>query len=270
MLAWLIYEEEAAKRNSEYINFYIEAGKERGVDIKLVLADELFDSPMCDFAIVRAMRPDISQRLEAAGIPVFNSAFVSEICNDKAKTYQYLSENGVPVLPWVVSRGGASVPTPSFPCVVKPCDGHGGDGVCLAKDISEYNAAVKNLSGRDFLVQKPAGRLGYDLRAYIIGKTPVAAVARHAKDDFRSNFSLGGNVKKAELTEAERKLISKVCSLFKFGLVGIDIMYDGEEPVINEIEDVVGSRMLYATHSDINIVSLYLDFILKELNELHA
>ena len=34
--------------------------------------------------------------------------------------------------------------------------------------------------------------------------------------------------------------------------------------VFNEIEDVVGARMLYSK-TDINIVSLYLDFILNEI-----
>ncbi len=41
-------------------------------------------------------------------------------------------------------------------------------------------------------------------------------------------------------------------------LAGVDLMNDRGRPVVNEVEDVVGSRMLYQT-SDIDIVSLFLD-----------
>ena len=41
-------------------------------------------------------------------------------------------------------------------------------------------------------------------------------------------------------------------------MAGVDLMCDGGRPVVNEVEDVVGSRMLYRT-SDIDIVSLFLD-----------
>ncbi len=40
-------------------------------------------------------------------------------------------------------------------------------------------------------------------------------------------------------------------------MAGVDLLYDQGRPVIGEVEDVVGSRMLYQT-SDIDIVSLYL------------
>ena len=43
-------------------------------------------------------------------------------------------------------------------------------------------------------------------------------------------------------------------------LAGVDLMFDRGRPVVNEVEDVVGSRMLYQT-SDIDIVSLFLDGI---------
>lgn len=47
---------------------------------------------------------------------------------------------------------------------------------------------------------------------------------------------------------------------FTFGLVGIDLIYDNGHPVLNEIEDVVGARMLYA-HTEINLVGRYIDYI---------
>ena len=43
-------------------------------------------------------------------------------------------------------------------------------------------------------------------------------------------------------------------------LGSVELMRDRGRPVVNEVEDVVGSRMLYQT-SDIDIVSLFLDGI---------
>ena len=48
-------------------------------------------------------------------------------------------------------------------------------------------------------------------------------------------------------------------------MVGIDfIIGDRNELIFNEIEDVVGARMLYQT-SNINLVGLYLDYIKSEI-----
>ena len=41
-------------------------------------------------------------------------------------------------------------------------------------------------------------------------------------------------------------------------MAGVDLLYDHGQPVVGEVEDVVGSRMLYKT-SDIDIVSLFLN-----------
>ncbi len=268
MTAWLIYETSGALRNREYIQFYIDEGKKRGIDIKLVLADDIdFISPMPDFAIVRAMLPKLSRMLEDKGVPVFNNSHVSEICNDKANTYEYLNFFGIPVIPWQTFRGGHAPDAIEFPAVIKPCCGHGGENVFLVRDENEYKAALAKILPQDFIIQRVADTIGRDLRVYVVGNEPVASVLRIAKDDFRSNFSLGGNVCAHVLTDEERALVAKVCSVFDFGLCGVDIMYDKGHPVINEIEDVVGSRMLYATH-DINIVALYLDFIQSKLSLL--
>ncbi len=266
MTAWLIYEASGALRNREYIQFYIDEGRGRNIDIKLVLADDIdFTVPMPDFAIVRAMLPDLSRKLEDRGVPVFNNSRVSEICNDKAKTYEYLDSCGIPVIPWQTFRGGNAPDAIEFPSVIKPCCGHGGQDVFLVNNEEEYKSALKKILPRDFVIQRVAERLGHDLRVYVIGNEPVASVLRTAKGDFRSNFSLGGDVCAHVLTDEERALVAKVCSIFDFGLCGVDIMYDKGHPVINEIEDVVGSRMLYATH-DINIVAMYLDFIQNKLS----
>ena len=49
---------------------------------------------------------------------------------------------------------------------------------------------------------------------------------------------------------------------------GVDLLYDQGHPVLGEVEDVVGSRMLYQT-SDLDIVGLYLDGIAAKLHNVN-
>lgn len=267
MTAFLVYECEGAMRNRDYIKMHEEYGRELGIDFHLVICDEeALPKENPDFAIIRAMRPDITETLEARGVPCFNGSFVSKICNNKARTYEYLHGHGVPVIPWVSATQEDTPPEiASYPQVIKPCCGHGGKNVRIINNDEEYASARRDIFPDEYVIQPLATTLGRDMRVYILGGEPIAAVLRTSESDFRSNFSLGGTVEAAKLTQKEKSLIKKVCSLFDFALCGIDIMYHEGKPVINEIEDVVGSRMLYKTH-DIDILKLYLEYILKRLS----
>lgn len=265
MTGLLIYEREGAERNLEYIKLHKLHGEKLGITFSVVICDEEELPGKADFAIVRAMRPDITKKLNDRGIPTFNNYHVSKICNNKALTYEYLSQNGIPVIPWVSVKGEDTPPKiKSFPMVIKPCCGHGGQNVSIIRNDEEYKAAREKISPDGFVLQQLASELGRDMRVYILGGKVVGAVLRTSSSDFRSNFSLGGKVSAAKLTPQENALVERVCSLFDFDLCGIDIMYHNGKAVINEIEDVVGSRMLYATH-DIDIVKMYLEYIVNSL-----
>ena len=98
---------------------------------------------------------------------------------------------------------------------------------------------------------------------YVVHGRIVAAVMRTAAQGVVSNFKRGGSVALRGLTPQERALAQAVIDRFSSAgapltLAGVDLMNDHGRPVVNEVEDVVGSRMLYQT-SDIDIVSLFLD-----------
>lgn len=286
MDAWIVYYKDSAEYNNKYIEFYIEEGKKQGINFKLVFVEDIkfgvkegrlylthFSNEvrLPDFAVVRSIYPKLSKHLELMGVPVYNNSFVSEICNDKAKTYQYLAKTGIPMVDTffyknfqIKSRLNITGPT-----VIKAVDGHGGTQVFLVEDMLDYEnrkeEIIKGIGSSDFVLQPRTGTRCQDLRVYVIGKQIIAAVLRTSREGFRANFSLGGDVRLYNLNEEEKRLINTVISEFDFGLVGIDfIIGDKGELIFNEIEDVVGSRMLYKC-SDINIVELYLEFILNDL-----
>jgi gamma-F420-2:alpha-L-glutamate ligase len=98
----------------------------------------------------------------------------------------------------------------------------------------------------------------------VFGKI-VAAVKRTAPaGEFRSNYSLGGEISAYTLSDSEIETVNKVIELFDFSMAGIDFIIDKNGAfVFNEIEDVVGSRMLYNTHPDMDI----LDIFFRKLSE---
>ncbi len=289
MVAWMIYHRDNAVNNKQYIDFYLEEGAKLGIVIKLLLVEDIEfgvrdgrwilthqnvepDKP--DFAICRAIYPLLNKHLEYMGIPVFNNSFVAEICNDKAKTYQFLARTGIKMVDSSFYHNAQIrkvIDAVQSPTVIKAVEGHGGSQVFLipgnqAMDGSDYSEVIQKLGNSDVVVQPLTGTRNQDLRVYVIGTTIITAVLRTAKEGFKSNFSLGGEVKLYTLSNAEIDIVNRIIQEFDFGLVGIDFIIGEEgELIFNEIEDVVGSRMLYQC-SDINIVEKYLSFIKGKLD----
>lgn len=332
MIAWLLYFREQALYNRKYIQFYMEEGAKLGIAVRLILIEDLefgvknnhwfmtYQNEVAeypDFAVCRAIYPILNRQLECMGIRVFNNSFVAEICNDKARTCQYLAGTGIRMVDTSFYRNfqiGDAISSAEGMTVIKAVDGHGGSQVFLINNeeakitgnfnkeipdhelnfnrngkaidnkpadkdtakllnnketerIKQQQKIIAGLGSSDVVVQPFTGRRHQDLRVYVIGKEIVAAVLRTAKEGFRSNFSLGGEVRLYELSEEEKKIVALITGQFEFGLVGIDfIIGDEGELIFNEIEDVVGSRMLYQC-SDINIVELYLKYIIKQIKK---
>ncbi len=283
---WLIYREADVEKNSRYIGFYRERSAAFGMEITLMLADRmefgiragrhylLYEGEAAvlpDAAIVRTIYPMLNRQLEMLGIPVFNSSFVSEICNDKARTSQYVQKAGVRQLDtayYRYERAEEVLDGIYRPSVIKAVAGHGGSQVFyLDRDTKgEIPGILKGLDHSDFVVQPLTGSRHQDLRVYVIGKEIAGAVLRRARSGFKSNFSLGGEVCLYGLSAAEKEIVAKITALFEFGLVGIDfIIGDSGELIFNEIEDVVGARMLYQCMPGADLVGRYLRFIKEKL-----
>lgn len=275
MRGWLIYDLPEAQRNRAYIDCYMRSAAACGVALELVLLEKMADdgaggllfegrpAKLPHFAICRRPVPALSEWLESRGVRVFNNARCSRICNDKRLTAHAVAALGVPVAECYY-EGPAPGPLPPLPAVVKPVDGHGGMGVSLVSTRAQWQRAVEQLQGRDILVQRPVSDLGRDLRVYVLGGRPVAAMLRRSDTDFRSNYCLGGSAERRELGPEEAEYVARICSAFDFGLVGIDFIYDRGRPVFNEIEDVVGARMLYAK-TDMDIADMYLKYIISRM-----
>jgi glutathione synthase/RimK-type ligase-like ATP-grasp enzyme len=97
-----------------------------------------------------------------------------------------------------------------------------------------------------------------------MGDKILAPIRRESKCDFRSNFSLGGNVTIGIVDDEILNIISKLRHALGFDFVGIDFIRHNKEWILNEIEDVVGTRMLYSI-TDIDAANEYIKYILEKL-----
>lgn len=283
MTGWIVYDIRQYEKNRWFADRLAQCLSETS-EVKLVLVEKLqfgtangtgfwaldgerIEAP--DYAVVRTIFPLLSSALEASGCRVFNSSEVSEICNDKRYTYQCLSGAGIPVLDTVfcdrrffdAENAGSFI---GFPMVLKSASGHGGTEVFLIDDVDALKSAVRELPDDRFLIQKVCPSVGKDVRVYVLGGRILAAALR-SSDNFKSNFSLGGRASKYSMNENEEKLVYQVLNKLPFDpdFVGIDFLVDRDEWYFNEIEDVVGTRMLYECF-DMDAAKIYAEYILRE------
>lgn len=278
---WLIYRRTDAIRNKAYIELYQTYAAEYGMKCEVVYVEELQygvrngkpylagKTELPDFAIVRAILPTLNKQLELIGIPCLNNYHVSRICNDKAECYRYLSDKGIR-MPDTLFIANSEIEGFLAQCpigtVLKAVDGHGGSQVCLYD--GDADKILRIMGKSDMVAQEKVGSQNCDLRVYVIGGRILASVLRKSNDGFRANFSLGGSVSLYSLKNTEQELVQKIINLFEFDMVGIDFILDDDgNLVFNEIEDVVGARMLYQC-SDIDIVREYLSYISKKIRGL--
>ena len=199
--------------------------------------------------------------------PSFNSSIVTDIANDKVKTYEFL-KGVVPFLP--VRCEGKEIYSEIegndfvYPYVLKSCSGHGGSQVFMVANNDERQEAINQLNGDKYLIQQCCSDLGKDVRVYILNNEIVAAVLRTSTKSFKSNYSLGGNVQLYKLNDEEKNMVEHILEKLHLDYAGIDFTFHNGKAVFNEIEDAVGARMLYQV-SDIDIVNEFAQEITKAL-----
>ena len=216
------------------------------------------ESHKVDFVIYRARDYKLVEALEQKGIKCFNNSYTNKIANDKYATYQLCNEQGVSCLETLLDSDDGL----AYPFIMKSLDGHGGQEVYLISNEQERLEILKK-SQKHFIYQRYLPNCK-DIRVYILNHQVVAAVERKNSNDFRSNFSLGGEVKTYQPNQEMVEIATKVSKLLGATYIGVDFLVDGSNIYLNEIEDPVGARMLYKT-TNIDIINLFIKEIKGQL-----
>lgn len=280
-LGVLIYEKRDYEKNQWFAHHLLEEGKKQGLILTLIFVEEIrlsieqkefflycakIDFRIISFALNRSRNGYITRHLEAMGILVYNHSRVLELCNNKAITHQMINSLGISSIETFIEQKESidfHLYT-QFPYVVKSLDGHGGKEVFLCENKESLEEKVREFKGDYFLVQKLAINQGKDLRVYILGNKIYHSVLRYNGDNFKANFTLGGNCQLYILNEKEERVINKILEQGHYDFVGIDFLFDeNNELLFNEMEDPVGCRMLY--HQNIDIVPDLMQYIKDDI-----
>ena len=216
------------------------------------------ESHKVDFVIYRARDYKLLKQLEQKGIKCFNNSLTNKIANDKYLTYQLCKEQGINCLETLLD----STDGLSYPLIMKSLDGHGGQEVYLINNEQERLSIIKK-SQKHYIYQRYLPNC-QDVRVYVLNHQAVAAVERKSNKDFRSNFSLGGEVKAYQPSREMVDIAAKISRLLGATYIGVDFLVDGSNVYLNEIEDPVGARMLYKS-TNIDIINLFLKEIKSQL-----
>lgn len=283
MTGWLLYDEEQYNRNTWFAEKLLE-GWPDNLRVRLIVAERLtfgieegkyvfyYDKariPGPDFVISRTIFPFLSEVLEKSGARVFNNSTTSYICNDKRRTYSVMCCEDIPtVTTYFHDRRFDNIDSNhemAYPVIIKSACGHGGKEVFWAGDKQEKRQIITGLTTDMYVEQQVGMPYGQDLRVYVLGGKIIASVLR-SSSDFKSNYSLGGSAELYELnpiqTDLVRRIIERVPAQMDF--VGIDFLVCSGQLYFNEIEDVVGTRMLYSC-TDLDPAGMYVDYITSKL-----
>lgn len=257
---WILYDRCDLEHNRFFADSLVGAGRRRGLRTYVVTTDDI-PRELPDIVVNRGRDWELASRLEDSGVTVVSPSDVSRVCLDKLETYRFAETAGIPFMP--VSLPGEDLP-PGPPWVVKSRIGHGGSEVRMACTEDEVGSICRCMEGRLPLVQSMADR-GRDMRAYVLGGRILACVMRSSSKDFRANHSLGGNACVCEPSDDVVKIVEKVCQRLRPDFVGVDFVFSDGRPVLNEIEDPVGTRMLYEL-TDLDPADLLMEFVYSKIS----
>ena len=251
------------KRNDEFVASVIDGNAESFVDADFVL---YFDKDKY-----------VADILERCGIPVFNSARATAICDDKMATHIVLSDNGVD-MPNTLSgalcyneKGEISdeyiqgaIDRLGLPMVVKQCYGSFGEQVYLANTFDELKQIVKKVKMSAYLFQQYEFQSsGRDMRVIVIGGKVVCGMLRENLTDFRSNIAHGGKASAVTVPKNIAKLCEKAANLIGLDYCGVDVLLTDPPKICEVNSNAMFEAMEKAT--GVNVAQLYAQHIVKSV-----
>ncbi len=267
----------------------LESAKFHNISLELFTSSELSDvigedfgsNELPDFVIFWDKDVCLARGLEQAGVRLFNCADAIEACDNKALTCLVLSKAGVKIPATVIAPKtfegvgynnldflDRAIEKLGLPLVIKESYGSFGMQVYLANTRDEAAQIIKKLGHKDFVMQEfVASSRGRDLRVNVVGGKVVATIYRYNEGDFRSNLTIGGQMKPYTITQAQADLAVSACKALNLDFAGVDVMFgENDEPIICE----VNSNTHFKTTLDctgVNLADSIMEYIAEELKK---
>lgn len=214
----------------------------------------------------------ISRIFAANGVPVVNDPLVAERCGDKYVTSQLLVNNGIPtprvLMAFSEESALAACDAMGYPCVLKPVVGSWGrllakvDNRANAEAIIEHKAVLGGVSHSIFYVQEYIDKPGRDIRAFVVGEEPIAAIYR-TSDNWITNTARGGVATNCPLTDEITDMCQRTAKAVGGGLLAIDLFESNNGMSVNEVNHTMEFRNSITT-TGVNIPAKMVDYVISK------
>jgi len=239
-------------RHPGYIERMLEIVREHAVDLLV---------PTIDLDL--RLLAENSRLFEQQGCRVLISKpEVVDICQDKRKTFRFLSENGfdTPLTMDVseVQAGREMV----FPCFLKPWDGHAGRGTAKVSDMEELGVFARRIP--NCIVQEFVDGTEYTCDVFVDFGMKVRCVVPRKRIEIR-----GGEVSKGQVVK-DRRIMSQAKRLVETlgagpGVITIQLIVDGAGNIrFIEINPRFGGGVLLSIKAGAGFPKWILQQLLRE------
>lgn len=290
LTGWIIYNGHlTGNKFLDFAQWLKRAANKQGIETHIYQNNELFtyldgqqlrllgETALPDFVIFTDKDIYLAKQLELLGVRVFNRAKAIEISDDKIATYQVLAHQQLPIPKTIVAPkifpGSPVKPFENLsdiinqlglPMIIKEAYGSFGEQVYLVHNEQEIQNKIKDIAGRPFIFQEfIAASCGTDMRLHVVGDKVVAAMTRHATNDFRANITSGGTMEAYQPANLEKKLAVAAAKAIGADFAGVDLLFGPDKtPIICEINSNAHIRNMYDC-TNINVA----DFIIQHIRE---
>ncbi len=217
-----------------------------------------------DFVIMRCYEKNVSKAFESIDIKVINSTKAMFASKNKIETGRILKSNNIPMPNFIYGAYTYEEVNSFFkdePFVLKGVESSAGEEVFLINSKAGFVESVKKTKHYYICQKYIKSSYGRDIRIYVIGDKVICAIERYNKKDFRSNLSLGGNVKLKELNEEIKSLALRSSKALGLEFSGVDLLYTADGYTVCEVNGNAGFRSL--KNSKIDIVEEFFKYINK-------
>ena len=216
----------------------------------------------------------ISKIYEANGVKVVNSSYVAERCGDKYVTSQLLVKSRIPtprvLMAFDEESALKAVDAMGYPCVLKPVIGSWGrllakvDNRHAAESLIEHKATL-GVNHQVFYIQEYIQKPGRDIRAFVVGEEPIAAIYR-TSEGWITNTARGGIASNCPLTPELSGICRRTAKAIGGGLLAIDVFESENGLTVNEVNHTMEFRNSITT-TGVNIPALMVDYVLDQAKE---
>jgi [lysine-biosynthesis-protein LysW]---L-2-aminoadipate ligase len=214
--------------------------------------------------------------LEHWGLPVFNSAAVTELCNDKLLTTLALLRAQIPtprtLLAFEADTAIQGIEQLGYPAVLKPVTGSWGRLLAKVNDreaaeaVLEHQETLGSYQHHIHYIQEHVRKPQRDIRAFVLGDRTICAIYRHS-EHWVTNTARGAMTDNCPVTPALDELCVRAAQAMGGGILAVDLFEDPDRGLlVNEINATMEFRNSIAP-TGVDIPGEMLDYVLSHTRE---